>query len=119
MNRTLFYISTILIILGFVFFQKDYLNSNCVQQQLELNDLEFKGVLVKKFLDSTNHNRPVFILKDSSGESEVKLYSNTMMIKLYNLSTKNDSLIKVNGKDTIILISNEHSFKFVLDLGCD
>lgn len=119
MNRTLFFISTILIILVFVFFQKEYLNKNCVQQQLELNDLQFKGVLVKKFLDSTNHNRPVFILKDSSGESEVKLYSNITMIKLYNLSTINDSLIKVTGKDTIILRSNEYSLKFEINLCCN
>jgi hypothetical protein len=119
MNRNLYYISTFLIIIGFAFFQMDYLNSNCVQQQHELSNLEFKGVLVKKFLDSTNHNRPVFIIKDYSGESEIKLYSNTKLTKLFNLSAVNDSIIKVSGIDTIILMSKQSSLKFEVDLGCE
>jgi hypothetical protein len=118
MNRNLLYFLALIIIIVFILFQKDYLKSHCIQQQHELNDLQFKGVLVKKFLDSTNHNRPMFIIKDSSGESEINLYSNTTLNKLYRLSTVNDTLIKFSGKDTIILKSKEHFLTFKIDLDC-
>ena len=118
MNRNLLYFLALIIIIVFILFQKDYLKSHCIQQQHELNDLQFKGALVKKFLDSTNHNRPVFIIKDSSGESQIKLYSNTILNKLYSLSTVNDTLIKIPGQDTIILKSKEHLLTFKIDLDC-
>lgn len=93
-------------------------NSRCVTYDDFLNEY-YNGVVVKKYIDSSEHSYKTVEIKNF-GNSEVdKLILDFDTTDLYDRLNLNDSIYKQTGKDSIFFIlSGRKVFISRADFGC-
>lgn len=119
MRKTILILSVLVVAVAFAVFQNEAVKNNCRRQQSALSRLHFEGKVMRKYRDSLNHNRPVFEIKEGDKISEVHLYSNVEMNRLFSFATTDDWIQKALGSDTVFLIRNNEKRAFIIDLYCD
>lgn len=79
----------------------------------------FEGVVVQKFIDSSQHSNKVVTIKDQENSRIQRILFDLEINHAFEKIKINDTLVKENGKDSIFKIKNsKKTFLTVVDFGC-
>lgn len=102
------------IIFGIAFFVYHYKrNSGAVNEEFgKILNLEFKGVVLKKFVDSKNHLSKTCLILEASDTSVLIL--NFDESGLFEQISVGDSIFKSEGDSLVVLKRNSEKLNFIL-----
>ena len=82
----------------------------------EMSAKKVKGLLIRKFVDANNHNKPTLLISGSRASEKVELL--TEMTNFYDFVMIGDSLRKESGTLKVDVIRTNATFEKVLSYGC-
>lgn len=91
----------------------------CEQSKADLYSRDFKGVVIRKYLDSLNHMCETIELQGSTDTINEWLYSGEEMDALYSRLEHGDSLIKEKGTNVYIRKSGNEKSAYRAVINCD
>ncbi|MDB5199283.1 MAG: hypothetical protein JWO92_1246 [Chitinophagaceae bacterium] len=93
-------------------------DSRCITHN-EFLRINLNGVVLKKYIDSSEHSFPIIEIKNFNSSSIEKLNLNLDTSGIYNKINIQDTLNKEVGKDEIFLVKNkEKALLSKVDFGC-
>ncbi|MDD2636179.1 MAG: hypothetical protein PHW82_11870 [Bacteroidales bacterium] len=112
-----FVITFIVIYLGIIGITKNAPYRACENKKTIVNDKEYKGLVINKYLDEKNHMNETVIIKDSNAEILVLLNGDTS--GLYDSINLNDSIYKKKESMEVLLVRDTHRAIYVINFDCD
>jgi hypothetical protein len=103
-----------LILVGVIFFYDDDLNKNyaCVKHEEFIME-KWKGVVAKKYIDSSNHNAETIKLQSETIYAIFR--DGTEFFKFIEIG---DSIVKKINTDSVKIYRNGSVYCFKVDFGC-
>lgn len=101
----------IAICISLVHFTRKYGNKETMKYYKELN---FNGVVIKKYINKTQHNFSMLEIKHS-GEDAQKVNLSTDISGLFNYVREKDSVVKVKGILKVHVYRNSTDSVFILN----
>lgn len=107
----------IILFLFFIWLQPSIKDINCIHFKT-LENLSYRGVVINKFIDSTQHNYPTIVIKKMDN-SRFKFDLTHDKSGIYNFLLIGDTIVKRKESYQIEVSRNGMKNTFVLDYGCD
>ena len=107
----------IILFLIFIWLQPSIKDINCSHFKT-LKNVSYKGVVINKFIDSTQHNYPIVVVRQIDN-SIYKFDLTHDRSGLYRFLQIGDSIVKSKGAYNIEVIRSGMERIFILDYGCD
>jgi hypothetical protein len=108
------YMIFFIIIIGLIIYSNYSGKNSCLKN---VNELNFNGVIVKKYYDTKQHNYAIIELF-SLNDSIVKINLTNDHSGIFDYVQKNDSLIKRSGELDVKIYRNSLDTIFVLNKKC-
>jgi hypothetical protein len=113
--RILMLISIVIGIIWLVWL--DYTEPNpCRQYFNDFKSSDFKGVVVKKYIDNKQHNSKVLIIENDHGEKLITFDWDKSIF--YEYIQKGDRIRKEIGDSAIIILRQDTDTIIIIDYGC-
>jgi hypothetical protein len=101
----------------FVFIAKKQSKEDCINLKEQYRNVEYKGVIDKKFKDRKNHSAKTIIIEENEKNKVFRRYRD--ISGLYEYARVGDSIYKPKGSLKAKVIRGEKSIVFTIDLNCD
>ena len=106
----------VLTIIFFIFLAKERAKNDCIRIKEKYVNIEYKGIINRKFEDNENHSLPTLIIKE---KNQRKIFGSFRDISgLYKYSQEGDSIIKENGSLKVKIKRDGKDTIFSLDFNC-
>lgn len=118
--KKLFYLISFVILIPLIIYHGKRSNKAfCEERRSDLYKRDFKGIVIRKYLDSLNHMYETIEIQGSTDTINEWLYSGREMETLYSQLERGDSLIKEEGTNVYIRKSgnNRSVYRIVIKCG--
>ena len=104
------------IIFIFIVFENFFQPSYWCKMEKEFNEANYKGIVVKKFIDKENHSQKTIQIKSSNEIFSIDLDSDRS--GYFEYAKIGDTILKPTNKSMLQTIRNKKTRYFTISFGC-
>lgn len=108
-NKPKLFALGMLLLVGFYFIFIYEYKDNEIYFRYKLNDEQYKGIVIKQYIDKKNRDAEVIIIKDSINEIELNTYD---WINFFDSCNIGDTVIKNKGANELLVIKSKNNDSF-------